>query len=122
MNNMIIEYDYYYEGYTLSFITKTLEEALNVNYEVDYIRLVIEFTVTPYIPSKLTGNPDTWCEGEGGELEIIGIYPMWLTTIEDNIPVKLTKGMREIIGDYIDEEVIKKECWKIYDKFSEDYD
>jgi hypothetical protein len=111
--SLTYEYDYYPEGYQSSTTTKTLEEALNVNYEVDYIHLAIDFTVSPYIPAKLTGHPDTWYEAEGGELEILSIYPMWLTTIDDDIPVKLTKEMREVIGDYIDEEIIKKECWKI---------
>jgi hypothetical protein len=117
---MIYEYDYYPFGYQPSSTIKTLEEALNVTYDVDYIRLVVEFTVSPYIPPKFTGHPDTWCEEEGGELEIQSIYPMWLTTTDDDIPVSLFKEMREIIGDYIDEEIVKEECWRVWEANQEE--
>jgi hypothetical protein len=117
---MIYELDYYYEGYIPTGTTKTLEEALNVDYDVDYIRLVIDFSVSPYIPAKLTGDPDTWYDEEGGELEIGSIYPMYLTTTENDIPVKLNKSMREIIGDYIDERSIEKKCLKIWEASQED--
>jgi hypothetical protein len=117
---MLYEYDYYPGGYQPSFTTKTLEEALNVTYDVDYIHLAIEFTVSPYIPPKFTGHPDTWCEEEGGELEVQSIYPMYLTTTYDDIPVTIHKREREIIGDYIDEEVIKEECWKVWKANQED--
>jgi len=117
--SIIFEYDYYYEGYIPEGSSKTLEEAVNVTYSIDYIRLAVEFNVSKYIPAKLSGHPDTWCEEEGGELEVQSIYPMYLTTSEDDIPVKLTKSMRETIGDYIEEKEVIKECWKYIDNLKE---
>ena len=116
------EYDYYPEGYQPSDTTKTLEEALKVSYGVDYIRLAIEFEITPYVPARFTGHPDTWCEEEGGDLNIISIYPMYLTTSFDDIPVTIHRREREIIGDYIDKKVIEKECWKQFKLFEKEND
>lgn len=28
------------------------------------------FEGTEYVPAKTSGHPDTWCEAEGGEIEI----------------------------------------------------
>jgi len=119
---MIFEFDYYYEGFLPPNTTKVLEEALNVLYSIDYIRLCIEFNVTLYVPAYTTGLPEDCYPAEGGELEITGVYPMWLTTTEDNIPVKLTKPMRETIGDYLMLEVIVNECWKQFKLFEKEND
>ena len=33
--------------------------------------LEIEITIEPIIPARLHGHPDTWCEAEGGDVEIV---------------------------------------------------
>jgi len=113
---MIFEYNYEYEGYMPKNSDKTLEEALDVEYIIEYIRLCVEFNVSTYIPAKLSGAPENCYEAEGGELTLESIYPMYLTTVGSNIPIKLTKQMRIIIGDYIEEDIVEKECWKIWEK------
>ena len=113
--NTTFELDYYYEGFLPPDTTKVLEEALNVLYSIDYIKLCIEFNVTLYVPAYTTGLPEDCYPAEGGELEILSIYPMYLTTTEDDIPVTIHRREREIIGDYIDEKVIEKECWKRFE-------
>ncbi len=47
-------------------------KTYSVTYEVergeDVIELEIRGTVSPYIPAKLSGHPDTWAPAEGGEV------------------------------------------------------
>jgi hypothetical protein len=51
--------------------------SVSIEYWVDRddqeIELTIKASVSPYVPAKFSGHPDTWAPAEGGEVEITDV-------------------------------------------------
>ena len=119
---MYIEITWYPEDSSI------LELELKLKQPINYIKVAMDFTVTEYIPAKVTGLPEDCYPEEGGELDVKSCMPIELTTLDaPNIPIELTKQQRIIVGNWLPYEELDEACYKAWmdnleSDFREDYD